>query len=52
MIGNKTKRFNTASIQAVEEYSKSILPFRISGFRRGVKEICLLEHVEPHLNVK
>jgi len=39
MIGNKTKRFNTASNQAVEDYSKTILPFRISGFRCGVKEI-------------
>ena len=44
MIGNTTKRFNTASIQAVEDYSKSILPFVISGFRRRVKEIfCLLK---------
>jgi len=28
MIGNKTKRLNTASIQAVKDYSKSIPPIR------------------------
>ena len=42
MIGKKTKRFNTTSIQAVEDNSKSILSFVISGFRRGVKEILYL----------